>query len=636
MICFLFLCLAIVEKTVSSDVNSGGNASLTGSLTSSLESLTFKLPDSPSLSLKLPDSPALDQDHDGTRKKSASARGFGSGLLSPEAASFHPTSFSSPNGGSQGSSLSAPSPSMPPSFLFGTVWNPVWSTQDWSPLGSGAPSPPNELVGGGRPRSSSRSAPSTPRVLEWGTSMPYSTAPVSPATSYNLPSSHAAVSHHLTVPVGSSHPQTQQPPPPSSSHSSQSSSPTSHPTMLGHPLPPMQQLAPPHPQQQPLSPHGAGYSNNVREAYNNSNNSDVSPFPPTPDLVYSAPVSFPSEQDDDDRMSMPKQAEHPSRTLFVRNLANDTDPLALQAEFEQFGPVRSIYANCKYRGFVMISFFDIRHAKAAMLVLNGKKVQGKKMDIHYALPKDNPGEKESNQGTLVVFNLDPSMNDDDIRQVFGEFGEVKDIRSTPNKNTHKFVEFYDVRDAERALLALNRTKVRSKIIKIEVSRPSNRGRRKGPDPMGQGAYMAYGAPPTASTAPSGRPPVINLTPAQPQPSSSTRSGVYQPVNISPSASVGSSPPGPQNVVVVPQHQQQQAPQQQQQQQPAAATAAPMGYGYPVVGGYAPPPGYAPAPGGYYWPNHAYPRQNGSVVQPPQQQQQQQPQQPFYNGNAGFM
>merc|ERR1711991_128480 len=49
---------------------------------------------------------------------------------------------------------------------------------------------------------------------------------------------------------------------------------------------------------------------------------------------------------------------------------------------------------------------------------------------------------------------------------------------TPNKTTHKFVEFYDVRDAEAALNALNRTKVRNKVIKIEVSRPSNRGKKK--------------------------------------------------------------------------------------------------------------------------------------------------------------
>ena len=73
-----------------------------------------------------------------------------------------------------------------------------------------------------------------------------------------------------------------------------------------------------------------------------------------------------------------------------------------------------------------------------------------------------------NQGTLVVFNLDTTMTDDEIREVFSAHGEVKDIRSTPNKTTHKFVEFYDVRDAERALLALNRTKVRGKMISYDV------------------------------------------------------------------------------------------------------------------------------------------------------------------------
>lgn len=232
----------------------------------------------------------------------------------------------------------------------------------------------------------------------------------------------------------------------------------------------------------PVSPHSFGLTPPSLSPGRGADMYYYGAFPPAPDLVYSAPGAFGIADEDDS--ALPKQAEHPSRTLFVRNLANDTDPLALQGEFEQFGPVRSIYANCKYRGFVMISFFDIRHAKAAMLVLNGKKVSGKKMDVHYALPKDNPGEKESNQGTLVVFNLDQSMTDDDIREVFSEHGEVKDIRSTPNKTTHKFVEFFDVRDAEKALLALNRTKVRSKIIKIEVSRPSNRGRRKAPDQMG--------------------------------------------------------------------------------------------------------------------------------------------------------
>lgn len=42
--------------------------------------------------------------------------------------------------------------------------------------------------------------------------------------------------------------------------------------------------------------------------------------------------------------------------------------------------------------------------------------------------KDNPSEKDINQGTLVVFNLDPSVSNDDLRQIFGAYGEVKEVR----------------------------------------------------------------------------------------------------------------------------------------------------------------------------------------------------------------
>ena len=41
--------------------------------------------------------------------------------------------------------------------------------------------------------------------------------------------------------------------------------------------------------------------------------------------------------------------------------------------------------------------------------------------------QDNPSEKDINQGTLVVFNLDPSVSNDDLRQIFGAYGEVKEV-----------------------------------------------------------------------------------------------------------------------------------------------------------------------------------------------------------------
>jgi RNA recognition motif-containing protein len=51
------------------------------------------------------------------------------------------------------------------------------------------------------------------------------------------------------------------------------------------------------------------------------------------------------------------------------------------------------------------------------------------------------------------------------------------IRETPHKRHHKFIEFYDVRAAEGALRALNRSDIAGKRIKLEPSRPGGARRR---------------------------------------------------------------------------------------------------------------------------------------------------------------
>eukprot|EP00249_Psilotum_nudum_P023302 c28822_g2_i4 orf=1188-3749(-) len=163
--------------------------------------------------------------------------------------------------------------------------------------------------------------------------------------------------------------------------------------------------------------------------------------------------------------------EHPSRTLFVRNINSNVEDSELRALFEQYGAIRTLYTACKHRGFVMISYYDIRDARSAMRALQNKPLRRRKLDIHFSIPKDNPSDKDINQGTLVVFNLDASVSNDDLRHIFGAYGEVKEIRETPHKRHHKFIEFYDVRAAEAALRALNRSDIGGKRIKLEPSRP---------------------------------------------------------------------------------------------------------------------------------------------------------------------
>ncbi|XP_009373640.2 protein MEI2-like 1 isoform X1 [Pyrus x bretschneideri] len=169
--------------------------------------------------------------------------------------------------------------------------------------------------------------------------------------------------------------------------------------------------------------------------------------------------------------------EHPSRTLFVRNINSNIEDLELKALFEQYGDIRALYTACKHRGFVMISYYDIRAAQNALRALQSKALRHRKLDIHYSIPKDNPSDKDINQGTLVLFNLDSSVSSDELSKIFGSYGEIKEIRETPHKPHNKFIEFYDVRAAEAALHALNRSEIGGKQIKLEPSRPG--GIRRG-------------------------------------------------------------------------------------------------------------------------------------------------------------
>ncbi|XWS54085.1 hypothetical protein CRYUN_Cryun10bG0058600 [Craigia yunnanensis] len=163
--------------------------------------------------------------------------------------------------------------------------------------------------------------------------------------------------------------------------------------------------------------------------------------------------------------------ERPSRTLFVRNINSNVEDSELKALFEQYGDIHTLYTACKHRGFVMISYYDIRAARNAMKALQNRPLRCRKLDIHFSIPKDNTSEKDENQGTLDVFNLDSTVSNDELRHIFGAYGEIKEIHETPQRSQHKFIEFYDVRAAEAALHALNRNDIAGKQIKFEPSCP---------------------------------------------------------------------------------------------------------------------------------------------------------------------
>ncbi|KAK4488723.1 hypothetical protein RD792_004503 [Penstemon davidsonii] len=161
-----------------------------------------------------------------------------------------------------------------------------------------------------------------------------------------------------------------------------------------------------------------------------------------------------------------------SRTLFVRNINSNVEDSELQTIFEQYGDIRTLYMACKNQGFVMVSYYDIRASCNAMKALQDKPLMGRKLDIHFSIPKGNLSEKDINPGTIGVYNLDSSVPNNQICEIFSVYGEIKEIRETPQRSNLKFVEFYDVRAAESALRALNRSDIAGKQIKLEPGQPS--------------------------------------------------------------------------------------------------------------------------------------------------------------------
>lgn len=43
-----------------------------------------------------------------------------------------------------------------------------------------------------------------------------------------------------------------------------------------------------------------------------------------------------------------------------------------------------------------------------------------------------PSDKNLNQGTLTMFNLDPLVSNEEVLQIFGAYGEVKEVRMLPS------------------------------------------------------------------------------------------------------------------------------------------------------------------------------------------------------------
>ncbi|KAF3535766.1 hypothetical protein F2Q69_00024471 [Brassica cretica] len=194
---------------------------------------------------------------------------------------------------------------------------------------------------------------------------------------------------------------------------------------------------------------------------------------------------------------LPFQSKSPTRSLSLISVPRDATESTVRRDLEVFGDVRGVQMERISEGIVTVHFYDLRDAKRAVREICGRHMQhqakvggsgsvwslpsssspvrgfvsGRPVWAQFVVQATSAVPNGCNQGTLVVFNLNPEVSSIALRQIFQVYGPIKELRETPYKKHQRFVEFYDVRDAAKALDGMNGEEICGKEVVIEYSRP---------------------------------------------------------------------------------------------------------------------------------------------------------------------
>ncbi|OHT12681.1 hypothetical protein TRFO_17384 [Tritrichomonas foetus] len=164
-----------------------------------------------------------------------------------------------------------------------------------------------------------------------------------------------------------------------------------------------------------------------------------------------------------------------SRAVNVLNLPKIYD----QSNIQEIVNPQSIINTFDYEEDQLhIEFFDIRHAIAFRQFYNNLKFNGQTIEVKFSVPRPVTGSQHPiNNGTIVLFHLPPSITNPTLSQYFSQYGEIRQIRGTPQKPTQRFIEYWDTRGSEAAVHAMNGVLMSGSKISIEFSVPGGMRRK---------------------------------------------------------------------------------------------------------------------------------------------------------------
>lgn len=168
--------------------------------------------------------------------------------------------------------------------------------------------------------------------------------------------------------------------------------------------------------------------------------------------------------------------EIPSRTLILGNIPEGTTEEDIKYLLNKFGDYEYCDFTHLHKGKIIVKFYNLKDAmmmRTSTIYINFRSIIMSFGNEESVIDKKHP----PNNGTIVIFNLPESFKDEEIVKKFEKFGDIRDIRKTPNKNNQRFIEFYDIRSAFKAKKEMKKKKLfigkRFCKINVEYSLPGN-------------------------------------------------------------------------------------------------------------------------------------------------------------------
>ncbi|XP_019707943.1 polyadenylate-binding protein 2 isoform X3 [Elaeis guineensis] len=177
--------------------------------------------------------------------------------------------------------------------------------------------------------------------------------------------------------------------------------------------------------------------------------------------------------------------------VFVKNLSESATEDNLLEIFGEYGNITSAVVmregDGKSKCFGFVNFEDPEHAAKAVKELNGKKFDGKEWYVGKAQKKSEREMElkgrfeqrmqeaaDKNQGAnLYLKNLDDSIGDDKLRELFSEFGTITSCKVMRDPNGVSrgsgFVAFQSPDDASKALAEMNGRMIGSKPLYVALA-----------------------------------------------------------------------------------------------------------------------------------------------------------------------